>query len=384
MAIDLSLYNQKRKEENQSQAKRDWTEDLSGLLSKEIKLFGSSFGDKKKVRFYSELSILLTSGIDMRTALEMLEEEQEKKDDRQLMGEIKQSMVEGKNLSEATFASGKFSEYEFYSMKIGEESGRMTEVLQSLTKYYDDKLEQRRQIINALSYPLIVISASVCVIVFMMRFVVPMFAELFRQFKGDLPLITKVMLRISGGMSTYGAIVLFSVIAVIGTLYSQRKAIWYRKFFSSLVLHLPVFGAMVKKVYLARFCQSMNLLLSAQTPLNSAIALVKKMVGFYPIEQSLDAVNEDLTRGAKLHESLGKFKVYERRMISLLRVAEEVKQMDVMFGRLAQQYGAEVDHQTKLLGNIIQPILLLLLGLVVGFIVLAMYMPLFQLSNIMQ
>src|ERR1017187_8145618 len=113
MAIDLKQFKQNTDVQSQAAgSSHDWADKLLELLSKDIKLFGSSFGDKKKARFYSELHILLTSGIDMRTSLEMLEEEQEKKDDRDLMTSIKQAMIEGKNLSDAAFATAKFSEYE--------------------------------------------------------------------------------------------------------------------------------------------------------------------------------------------------------------------------------------------------------------------------------
>jgi len=383
MAIILKNYQQKNVKQDII-PKKDPMNRLMELLNRDIKLFGSSFGDKKKERFYSELNILLSSGVDIRSSLEMLEEEQSRKEDKELMTLIKRNMTEGKNLSEACLASGRFSDYEFYSMKIGEESGRMTEVLVSLAKYYADKIEQRRQIINALSYPSIVITASIGMIIFMMKFVVPMFAELFRQFKGELPAITRLMMKMSNGLSDYGGVSLLFFLCVTFGLYSQRKRIWYRRVASELILRTPIVGSMVRKVYLARFCQSMSLLLSAHTPLNAAINLVCKMVEFYPIEVSLAVVNEEITKGARLNVSLAKFPIYEKRMTSLLKVAEEVKQMDKMFGVLAKQYNDEVDHQTKLLGNIIQPILLLVLGIVVGFIVLAMYMPLFQLSNIMQ
>ena len=125
----------------------------------------------------------------------------------------------------------------------------------------------------------------------------------------------------------------------------------------------------------------MNLLISAKTPLVTAIELVKKMVGFYPIEVSLDTVQNDIMAGQQLHVSLSKFKIYNRRMISLIKVAEEVNQLDTMFAKLAQQYSDEVEHQTSIMGSLIEPIMIIFLGLLVAIILVAMYLPMFQMSS---
>jgi type IV pilus assembly protein PilC len=125
----------------------------------------------------------------------------------------------------------------------------------------------------------------------------------------------------------------------------------------------------------------MNLLISAKTPLVSAIDLVKKMVGFYPIEVSLNEVQEDILKGQSLHISLSKYKIYNKRMISLLKVAEDVNQLDTMFARLAKQYSDEVEHQTSVLGSVIEPIMIIFLGALVAIILIAMYLPIFQMST---
>nr|MBA3971958.1 type II secretion system F family protein [Bacteroidota bacterium] len=142
-----------------------------------------------------------------------------------------------------------------------------------------------------------------------------------------------------------------------------------------------VVKSMVSKIYLARFCQSMNLLISAKTPLVTAIDLVKKMVGFYPIEVSLEIIQNDILQGVPLHVTLAKFEIYNKRMISLIKVAEEVNQLDTMFSKLAKQYSDEVEHQTSILGSLIEPIMIIFLGVLVAVILIAMYLPLFQMSS---
>lgn len=351
------------------------------ILNKDIRLGGSSFGDKKKERFYSELYILLSAGVDIRSALELIEEEQASEKDRLLFSSVKESIVAGNSLSDALQQANVFSMYEFYSIRIGEESGQLAEVLTELSNYFTKKIKQKRQLSSALSYPAVVFFASFGAIFFMMKFVVPMFSDVFKRFKGDLPAFTKLIIHISDLFEHYSLYIILMMLLLAVFLFIQRKAIWFRKYGSQLVLKTPVMKDMIRKIYLARFCQSMNLLISAKTPLITAIDLVKKMVDFYPIESSLTSIQEELLKGKPLYLSLSKFSIYNKRMISLLKVAEEVNQLDLMFARLSKQYTDEVEHQTSILGSLIEPIMIIFLGILVAVILVAMYLPLFQMGN---
>ncbi|MES2140746.1 MAG: type II secretion system F family protein [Bacteroidota bacterium] len=351
------------------------------FLNKDLKLFETGFSDKKKERFYSELCILFSAGVDIRSALELIEEEQTKEKDKILFATIKESVVAGAGLSSAVEQTGMFSPYEYYSIQIGEESGSLTKVLQELSYFYSKKIQQKRQLISALSYPAVVFSASFGAIFFMMKFVVPMFADVFKRFKGELPYFTRLIIRLSDAFSNYSLYFFVGITIIVVFLYNKRRTVWFRKLSADVLLRTPIMKDMISKIYLARFCQSMNLLISAKTPLVTAIDLVKKMVGFYPIEVSLETIQEDILKGQPLHLSLAKFKIYNRRMISLIRVAEEVNQLDVMFSKLAKQYSDEVEHQTSILGSLIEPIMIIFLGLLVAIILVAMYLPLFQMSS---
>jgi type IV pilus assembly protein PilC len=375
-AIDLDKFNKTKKNTSAEDQKSPFD-----FLNKDIKLFGSAFNDKKKERFYSELCILFSAGVDIRSALELIEEEQTKEKDRLLFSSIKESIIAGNSLSKALQQTGLFTMYEYYSLQIGEESGRLTEVLTELSIFFTKKIQQKRQLTSALSYPAVVFFASFGAIFFMMKFVVPMFADVFKRFKGELPAFTKLIIRISDAFGNYSLYFIIIFAVLIGFLINQREAIWFRKYGAKIILRTPIMKDMIAKIYLARFCQSMNLLISAKTPLVTAIELVKKMVGFYPIEVSLETVQEDLLKGKPLHLSLSKFKIYNRRMISLIKVAEEVNQLDTMFSRLSKQYSDEVEHQTSILGSLIEPIMIIFLGVLVAVILVAMYLPLFQMSS---
>lgn len=351
------------------------------FLNKDISLFGSGLSDKNKERFYSELNILFSAGVDIKSALELIEEDQTKKSDKILFGKIKEFILKGGSLSEALQKSGKFSAYEYYSIRIGEESGRLPEVLNDLSKYFSKQIAQRRQFMNALSYPVIVLCTAVGAIWFMLSFIVPMFSDVFKRFGGDLPAITKFVLNLSEFVSVFFPYLFVAIITAAIFIISQRKQDWFRKISASVIIKIPIIGEIIKKIYLARFCNSMNLLIGASTPLVEAISLVEKMVGFYPLEKSLSVIKEKILRGMPLHKALAEFSIYNRRMISLLKVAEEVNQLDVIFGKLAKQYDDEVEHQAGLLSSTLEPILIIFIGIFVAAILVAMYLPLFELST---
>lgn len=363
-----------------SEKSQSGSSSLMSIFSKDIRLFGNKLSDKKKEKFYSELHVLISSGIDIKTVLEIIEEQQEKKSEKELFGRIRERVVGGMSLSHALEKEGMFSPYEVFSLRIGEESGRMSEVLHEQTIYFSKKIKQKRQLVQAFSYPAVVLTVAFGVMFFMLRFIVPMFQDIFKQFGADLPYITKVVIKASHFVTNYGFYAFLGIIICIIFIYTRRKSEGFRKFSASFLLKIPFMGNMLKKIYLARFCQAMNLLLSARTRLINAIELVENMVGFYPIEKSLKQIKSDVERGQSLHKSLSGFKIYPKHLISLIKVAEEVNQLDVMFGRLAKQYSDEVEHETGLINSVLEPILMVFLGLFVGIILLSIYLPMFQMG----
>ena len=274
------------------------------FLNKDIAFFNKGLSDTNKERFYSDLNILFSAGVDIKSALELIEEEQTRKINKILFIQIKEFILKGGSLSQALQNSGKFSPYEYYSIRIGEESGRLPIVLNDLSKFFSKKIEQQRQFINALSYPVIVLCTAVGAIWFMLSFIVPMFSDVFKRFGGDLPAITKLVLHLSTMVSVFFPYLFFSSVAAFSFIFYHRKRDWFRKLSCAIMIKIPVIGEIIQKIYLARFCNSMNLLIGANTPLVEAISLVEKMVGFYPLEKSLAIVKEKILRGSSVHKAI--------------------------------------------------------------------------------
>ena len=169
---------------------------------------------------------------------------------------------------------------------------------------------------------------------------------------------------------------------IVLSLYAIRKKEGFRRYSSNFVLRIPVLGKIIKKVYHARFCYAMHLLISSEVHQITALGLVKNMISFYPVEKSIEhATKKIINEGAKLHECLSLYKFYDKRLISLIRVGNETKQLHTIFGKLAKEYEQEVENQTAFLNSLIEPALILLLGAIVGFIVVAMYLPMLSLGS---
>ncbi len=342
---------------------------------------GNSLPDKIKESFYLELSTLLGAGMDIRSSLDLTKNEQTKKKYRAIFDEILQQIIAGSTFSAAMKSNGNFTAYEYFSVQIGEETGKLITVLTELALYYKKKINQQRQIIGALTYPVLVLVVAFGAVSFMMSYVVPMFADVLKRFGGELPMVTKMVLSISFLVKKYSLAFFIFLIAIVIFVVWQKKYDWFRNFTSKLILRIPVIGEIVRKIYLSRFANTMSLLVGSRIPMLQSIQLVKQMISFYPIEKSLTKVEEDVLSGVPLYESLSHHSAYTKKMISLIKVGEEVNQLDIFFNKISEQYSAEVEHQTNILSKFMEPLIIVVLGLVVGVILIAMYLPLFKLGQ---
>lgn len=351
------------------------------FLSKDISFGKGKLSDKKKEGFYNELGTLIRSGIDIRSALELTAGSYTQKKDMELFSSVQKQVIEGKSLSETMQAELKFSPYEYYSVKIGEETGKLGEVLGELAKYYKSKISQQRKIIGAITYPLLVLFTSFGAVFFMIKFVVPMFADVFKRFGGKLPYITSVIVSFSDWFDRYIYLMLFAIVAVVILYFINRNKFWFKKGAALLLLRIPVVGEITRKIYLARFANTMRLLTETNTPLLQALELVRQMITFYPVENSLKLAEKDILLGSSLSAALSKYDFYPAKFIQMIKIAEEVNRLEYFFEQLSEQYTEEVEYKTNAISGLLEPLIIIFLGLVVGVILIAMYLPMFQMSS---
>lgn len=381
MSIDLKNYTAVNVASSASNSTPKKKSSIFDLLNKDIQFFGTQLSLKKKEAFYAELGVLLNAGLDLKTTLDLIEENQKNEKEHQLIADIKNKVIQGLSLSSSMQQTQKFSSYEIFSIKIAEESGKLPSVIEELTVHFTKNIQYRRLLISALTYPILVIFVALLVLVFLLNFLVPMFSDLYARLGHDLPTLTVYIIKLSNIVQQYSVhfLLLFSAASIF--LYMQRKKIWLRKISASLLLKTPIVGSLIKQLYLARFSQALSFLLNAKIPLLNALSLVQKMINFYPIENSINHIKKDILKGTTLHKSMLPFSIYPNRMTALIRVGEEANQLDNMLNKLANQYNNEVEDRTKLLGSLIEPILIVFLAIIVGLILVSMYLPIFQLVS---
>ncbi|WP_405567958.1 type II secretion system F family protein [Polaribacter sp. Asnod6-C07] len=365
----------------EKQKKKNSSFDIDKILKKEI-AFGNSFPNKKKEGFYTELYVLLNTGLTLKDALVLIAEEQKKDNDKRLINGIVTDLISGKNLSDAIEKQKEFSTYEYHSLKIGEQTGALQKVAKELGVFYKRKNEQRRIIISALSYPIVVLLTAFLAILFMLQFVVPMFADIFKQNKVELPWITKKIMITSDVFQEYWWMVFPLIISLIVIRKLVNKKQWYQKYTSKFLLKLPLIGEFVRKVKIAQFTQAITLLTGAKVTLLNGIQLTKKMIDFYPLENALEKVEYDILQGKSLHQSMIKYKIFDKKMVSLIKVADETNQNETIFHRLTDQYNEEIEYRSKMISATIEPFIILILGVIVATILIAMYLPMFKLSTV--
>lgn len=358
---------------------------LGELLSRDIRLGGRS-GPSAKQRegLYQELGMLLSAGLDIKTALD-LQVAQHRPPLQTTLAQLRDTVVSGSTVAAALQQSGQFSAYEYYSVQIGEETGRLATILQELARYYTRQIKQRRQLVQALAYPVLVLGTAVGAVLFMLRFIVPMFADVFKRFGGELPPLTRAIVGLAALVREQALPTLWIIIGLVflARWVLRRPAAQYA--LSRALLWLPVVGPLLRGIYLGRLCGSLALLTGAHVPLLQALALARQMLSFAPLVEALRVIEERVLGGASLHTSLVEFSyLFDARLIALVKVGEEVNKLDYFFTLLSQQYGEEVDHRAALMSTALEPIIILFLGLVVGLILVGMYLPIFQISNSIQ
>lgn len=377
MAIDIKNIKKKQTEGT----KKTESSGILNLLNKEITFGKKGMSDKKKERFYGELSVLVNSGIDLASSLQIILDQEKNKKILVIYKGLLDQLIRGENFSQAMQTYRSFTEYEYYNIMIGEESGTLKIALNELAVHYKTRMKQRRQLVSALSYPILVLVVAFAAVTFMLNVIVPMFAGVFQRFGGELPAITRRILKISNFMTDHILIILIVIGLIVGLIVFIKRYDWYKRLSSKLMLKIPVMGNLMLKIYLTRFCSSLHLLANSGAPLIDALELIKKMIRFYPLNVAIEGMIQGISAGKSLNGSMKPFKIFDAQFISLVKVGEETGKLEYILQQLHEQYSEEVEYKTKQLGSLLEPVLILGVGTMVLIIMIAMYLPLFQLST---
>lgn len=358
-------------------AERTNMSDVFGTLSEH------RIKDAKKEVLFSELNSLLASGLDFSHSFELLISSETNRKTKVILQELYNGVIAGSLLWQAAENSGHFSKLDSGVIRIGEQTGKLNESLGFLTDYYHKKIQQRRLVLSAIRYPLIILATAIIVVVFMMSFIVPMFEQVYARLGGELPSITKWIISISKSFPNYIIIFILLTAGIAIPLYIYKKTDAVRRIMANIFLNIPITGKIIRRSTQAHFCKLLYLLISSGVPILYSMQMLSDIITLYPYQQSFKSISEALQQGEMFSINLEKHNgLYDKKLITLLRVGEETNQLPRMLNLQAEEFEKNLEYMLKKLGDMLEPILIIFVGALVAIILISMYMPMFKLGGI--
>lgn len=354
---------------------------LNNVLNKEI-VISRSLKQKDFTVFLRQFATLIEAGILLVDAIELLAEQTESPALKEALENIVEEISEGSTLSESMSKyPALFPELLIQMIKTGEVSGKLQDVLDQMATYYEKQYQLRQKVSTALTYPVAVAIFSLLITIFLLLFIVPIFADMYASYGSELPLITQVVLKLSNFIKVYWWLFIFIIIG-LGLLFMRlknRKSV--SLYLDYLILKTPIIGTFIQKAALARMTQTLSSLLNSSVPILEAIEVTSKVVGNRVIEKVLLDSRASLEQGASLAKPMEEHWVFPPLVIQMIRVGEESGALDEMLNKVAKIYDQEVNEASNKLQSLIEPVLIVFLAVIVGFIVLSIVVPMFGLFN---
>jgi type IV pilus assembly protein PilC len=331
--------------------------------------------------FSRQLATMLEAGIPILETIGDLASQTQNRYFALVLNRIRDDIREGSNFSQALARHPKvFSTLYVALVRSGEESGNLVEVLRELSSELEDQLTLIRKVRQAVSYPAVVSMFFVGVVAFVFLYLVPKFQEIFASFGAQLPLFTRIILNISRfSLKFFPFIIIFLIVAWVFVIwYAKTRA--GRRRIDRVKLRIPVFGPLMLKVSLARFARSLSTLLRGGVNVVSALEIVSKTAGNAIVEDSIEKVRRGVIKGELLGQEMKKYLIFPSMLVRMVSVGEETGRTDDMLTRMSRFFRDEVDVTLNILSSILEPVLIVGLGVIVGTVVLAIYLPIFKLA----
>jgi type IV pilus assembly protein PilC len=356
--------------------------DKSG--SKEIELaFMKRVKATELAIFSRQLSTMISSGMSILRALYVLEEQTESKFLKETIVAVRKDVEAGLSLSDAMSRHPKVFNQLFIAMtQAGETGGVLEDALIRVANQLQKDAALRRQIKSAMIYPTLVIIFAVGVMMALVGFLVPVFVGVFKQFGGELPKLTQVSVFLSHMVTGYWWLMFLLTGVTIATFLKWKSTTWGRKQWDHFRLHVPMkIGGIVQQVAVARWSRTLASLTAAGVPLLQALEITGKTGGNTAVEESMDGVIASVKRGGTIAAPLAQASIFPAMVTHMVGVGEETGALDAMLDRIAEFYEEQVEASVKALTSILEPIMIIVIGGMVGFIVISMYLPLFEVYN---
>ena len=334
------------------------------------------------ILFARQFSTMIDAGLPIIQCLDILYSQQGNATFKKMLKEIKESVEGGATLAEALKKFPKQFDSLFVNMiAAGEAGGILDGILRRLAAYMEKAAKLKAQVKGAMTYPIVTLIIAVVVLAVILVFVIPVFEEMFADFGGELPLPTQIVVAMSDMVKSkivYIIIGLFLFIIAFKKFYGTEKG---REVVDKLLLKIPVFGDLLRKVAVAKFTRTMGTMLASGVAILEALDIVAKTAGNKTVEKAIYSVRKGIAEGRTMADPLAESGVFPSMVCQMISVGESTGALDAMLGKIADFYDEEVDQAVENLTALIEPFMLVFLGVTIGGLVVAMYLPIFKMAG---
>ncbi|RDL30942.1 type II secretion system protein F [Photobacterium damselae] len=331
-----------------------------------------------------QLATMIESGVPIVQALKLMASSHHKAEVRAVLTQVNTQVEAGASLSKALKSSSPlFDNFYCDLVATGEETGYLGQVFVRLATYREKSEAMRKKVIKAMIYPSMVMLTAISVTILMLIFVIPQFAAIFGSFGAELPWFTRQVLKASGFLINYGGYLAVGLLlALVLYRYSYKRSYSFRLRMARLSLRLPIIGNVVLKATIARFARTLATTFSAGIPLLTGLQSAGKTAGNLHIEEAIMEAHTSAAAGMPLYLSLRQCNVFPELMLQMTMIGEESGSLDDMLNKMASLYENDVDNIVDNLGQILEPLIIIVLGVLIGGLLVAMYMPIFTLMSV--
>jgi len=333
-----------------------------------------------------QLATMIAAGMTLLRAFYVLEEQIENPKLRETISAVREDIEAGLNFSDALERHPKvFNRLYVAMVRAGEAGGVLEESLERISDQLEKDDSLRRQIKSAMAYPIVVFSFATLVLIGMIAFIVPVFVGVFKDFGGELPLITRFTVGLSSAVTGSWYILIAITVAVVIGIRKWKASVWGGAQWDAIRLKIPFsIGKTVQKIALARWSRTFSALYGAGVPIMQAIEVTGQTAGNAVVDKAMGAVIESIKAGVSIAAPLKDAPIFPAMVTQMIAIGEETGNLDTMLSKVADFYEDEVAAAIKALTSILEPVMIVLVGAIVGFIVVAMYMPMFKVYDSIQ
>jgi type IV pilus assembly protein PilC len=346
---------------------------------------GGKVKDKDLAIYTRQFSTMVDAGLPIAQALQILSEQSDSKVLRDVTSRIANDVQGGATLAESFAKYPKTFDNLFTNMlAVGESGGVLDVVLQRLSGYIEKAAKLKSKVKSAAVYPVTIIGVACLVIIFMMVFVLPTFASMFKNMGAELPLPTKIVMWMSDFTRKYILLLLIAGAAVIWAIKKYYNTDQGSMVIDTFMLKVPVVGMLIRKVAVARFTRTLSTLISSGVPILEGLLITARSAGNRVVEKAVLQARQHVTAGGTLAEPLKATPVFPPMVVHMISVGENTGALDAMLSKIADFYDDEVDSAVNALTSLLEPMMICFLGVVVGGIVVAMYLPIFKMVTLIK